>query len=44
MNYHLKRVKNYRDKLNDDIFIKAYNHAIKNYEITIMFLKSENIK
>ena len=41
MNYHLNLAKNYRKKLDDIIVIKAYDHAIKNYENTIMFLSAE---
>ena len=41
MNYHLNRAKRYRNKLDNSIVIKAYDHAIKNYEDTIMFLNAE---
>jgi hypothetical protein len=41
MNYHLNRAKNYRNKLDNDIIIKAYDVLIKNYKDTIMFLKAE---
>ena len=41
MNYHLNRAKTYRNKLDNIIVIKAYDHAVKNYEDTIMFLKAE---
>ena len=41
MKRHLKAAKTYRDSLDNSIVIKAYDHAIKNYEDTIMFLRAE---
>ena len=41
MKQHLKATKKYRNNLDNSIVIKAYDHAIKNYEDTIMFLRAE---
>ena len=41
MKRQLKAAKTYRNNLDNSIVIKAYDHAIKNYEDTIMFLCAE---
>lgn len=41
MKWHLQRTINYSNSLTDSILIGAYNHAIKSYQTTIIFLESE---